>query len=78
MKIASGPAGRHKIVVDLIGLEDGAAAIGLGFLAHAGPDVGVDGVGARERSAGELVMRTDAPVTAASPSACATISGLGS
>ncbi len=36
----------HHVVVDLVGGEDAVAFLDLVFLAHAGPDVGVDGVGA--------------------------------
>ena len=36
----------HQRFVDLVGLEDGGALGGLVLEAHAGADVGVDGVGA--------------------------------
>ncbi len=36
----------HQLFVDLEGLEDGRAAGGFVLQAHAGADVGVDGVGA--------------------------------
>ena len=46
MKTAEGCAWCHERFVDLEGLEDGRALGGFVLLAHAGADVGVDGVGA--------------------------------
>ncbi len=45
MKTASGWAWSHERFVDLVGLEDWGALGGLVLEAHAGADVGVDGVG---------------------------------
>ncbi len=45
-KMAVGTGRRHHGVVDGEALEGAAAGLGLGLLAHRGPDVGVDGVGA--------------------------------
>ena len=46
MTMALGSASATKLGVDLIGREDFFALLGFGFLAHAGPGVGVDDVGA--------------------------------
>ena len=38
----------HESFVNLVGLEDGSALGGLVLEAHAGADVGVDGIGSRD------------------------------
>jgi hypothetical protein len=49
----------HERLVDLVGLEDGSALGGFVLEAHAGADVGVDGVGAGDGFDG-IVKESDA------------------
>ena len=64
-EVTSGLRVRHHGLVHLVGHEDLLARLGLGFLAHARPDVGVDDVGAahaRDRVVGDRdACRRSAP-----------------
>jgi len=50
-----GPGAVHQGGIDLERLEGGAPAVGLGLLPHAGPDVGIDGLGPGD-GAGRVVL----------------------
>ena len=55
--IARSAAAASRSAFDLVGREVGAAALRLGLVAHAHPDVGVEGVGARRRPRAESPCR---------------------
>src|SRR5438045_7997660 len=54
-----GLGGGQELVVNLVGQQAGFALGGLGFLAHGGPDVGVEDVGVLGRS-GRVAQDFDA------------------
>ena len=62
---AVGRAGASSVVVDLVRRELGAPRLGLVLVAHADPDVGVDGVGAGGRLA-RVVVSSAAPAPGSS------------